>query len=220
VSADEREAAIRALFPLVRRIASRVARLVPAADPDDLVGDGALGAIRAIDTFDPARGPLEVYARRLISGAMLNGLRRVDPVSERVRRTMREAEARRHALAHELGRLPSLAELERNDPVLRKARLAVYQRAPLSLDAPGGDLLTPAAGGEDPLRAALHADDRRSIASGLARLSPRQRAVVTLHYFGELSLHAIGRRLAISPQRASQLHATALQRLRAYVPAP
>ena len=57
------------------------------ADRDDLLGDGALGLIRAVDTYDPLRGAtLEAYARKLIAGAMLNGLRKLDPVSERVRR--------------------------------------------------------------------------------------------------------------------------------------
>jgi DNA-directed RNA polymerase specialized sigma subunit len=52
----EREAEIRRLFPLVRQIARRVQRVVGAADCDDLVGDGSIGLIRAVDTFDSGRG--------------------------------------------------------------------------------------------------------------------------------------------------------------------
>jgi RNA polymerase sigma factor FliA len=220
VNSDEREAAIRSLFPTVRRLAARLARVIHAVDLDDLIGDGSLGAIRAVDTFDPQRGPLDVYARRLISGAMLNGLRRNDPVSERARRTIREAERKRHIRAQELGRLESMAELERDDPALRKARLAVHQFAPLSFDAPGGDGLLATIPSDEPADYAVRADDRLTIAKGLTRLTERQRAIVTLHYFEELSLHAIGRQLSISPQRASQLHSAALARLRASVPAP
>ncbi len=86
----QREERIRALLPLVKRIARRICRLVPC-DYDDLVCDGSVGMIRAVDNFDPARGiSLEHYARHLISGAMLIGIRRMDPVSERTRRRMRD----------------------------------------------------------------------------------------------------------------------------------
>ncbi|MBV8371772.1 MAG: RNA polymerase sigma factor WhiG, partial [Candidatus Eremiobacteraeota bacterium] len=88
-----REDSIRALLPLVKRIARRIKRLVPGFDLDDLIGDGSLGLIRAVDSFDPSRGPtLQQYAHRLVVGAMLNGIRRMDPVSERARRIVREGE--------------------------------------------------------------------------------------------------------------------------------
>ncbi len=93
MTTDERERRIRALLPLVRSIARRVHRMVPMTDVDDLIGDGCVGLIRAVDAFDPARGvPLEHYARRVVLGAVLNGIRRMDPVSERMRRTMRSRE--------------------------------------------------------------------------------------------------------------------------------
>ncbi len=137
MTTDEREALIRELLPLVRQMARRVRRVAGAADLDDLIGDGSIGLIRAVDTFDETRGTtLDLYARRLISGAMLNGLRRLDPVSERVRRTIRRAEERRYALAQERGSLPALAEMERSDPGLQRARTAAHRQAALSLDVP------------------------------------------------------------------------------------
>jgi RNA polymerase sigma factor for flagellar operon FliA len=127
--ADEREATIRLFFPHVRQIARRVGRLARISDLDDLIGDGCVGLIRAFDTFDGKRGTsFEVYARRLIVGGMLNGIRRRDPVSERVRRTMRHADERRFALAQERGSLPAFAELERSDPSLRRARALANER--------------------------------------------------------------------------------------------
>ena len=132
-NASEREAAIRELFPLVRRLARRVKRVVPAVEIDDLVGDGCLGAVRAVDSFDAARGTrLETYARRLILGSMLNGLRRIDPLSERTRRRLREADRKRFELAQELGRLPSRQEMERDDARLRDAHAVAYRMATLS----------------------------------------------------------------------------------------
>ncbi len=217
---DAREEAIRELFPLVRAIARRVARLVRAADPDDLVGDGSIGLIRAVDTFDPARGTkLEAYARRLILGTMLNGLRRLDPVSERVRRTMREAERKRFELAQELGRLPAFCELERDDPVLRAARIKAFRQSALSLDAPlPNEPNVLADYGSDPQARLDVRATELVLRAALAQLPARQRRILELHYYGDVSLHAIGARMRVSPQRVSQLHLEALARLRASVP--
>lgn len=222
MSRGAREDLIAELLPIVRQIARRVARVARGADLDDLAGDGAIGLIRAVDTYDPARGTsLEVYARKLIAGAMLNGLRRLDPVSERVRRTLRRAEERRFALAQERGTLPAFAELEIDDPALRRARAAAYRQAPLSLDAPlpgGGEALADRSL-EPSLLAAARAKSAR-LREAIALLPERQRRILDLHYVAEISLHAIGTRLHVSPQRVSQLHLNALQRLRNTLPPP
>jgi RNA polymerase sigma factor for flagellar operon FliA len=220
VTADERETTIRELFPTVRAIARRVAKLAKTIDLDDLIGDGSIGLIRAVDRYDATRGvTLEHFARRLIVGAMLNGLRRRDPVSERVRRTLRRADQRRYALAQERGTLPTLVELEREDGALRRARLAVHTQNPLSLDIPtasGRDMLIDRT--SEPGARAVERARTREIREAIALLSERERRIIALHYDRELSLHAIGRVLSVSPQRVSQLHLHAIARLRHTVP--
>jgi len=217
----EREARIRELLPLVRQIARRVSRIAPGADQDDLVGDGSIGLIRAVDTYDPSRGTIEGYARTLILGNMFNGMRRLDPVSERVRRTLRRAETRRLELAQQRGSMPTLAEMDRADPALKRARAVVYRHTPLSLDAPlpvRTEVLA-----DRTLEPSAHAVARAKTAElfrAIGQLSERQQCIVTMHYFGEQPLHAIGAHLRISPQRVSQLHVAALERLRRTAPAP
>lgn len=211
-----RESQIRELFPLVKRIARRVNRLIPSSDVDDLIGDGSVGLIRAIDSFDPSRGPtLEQYAGRVIAGAMLNGLRRLDPVSERVRREVREAEREQYALATQLGAMPTQCEMEERRPGLRRAVTHAYRYTPLSLDGPlpAGESLS-GDWGADPGIIAAYRSERDFIRAALYRLTPRQRRVLALHYFRGKSLHQIGEALAISPQRASQLHQAAIKNLR------
>jgi len=216
-----REERVRELLPLVKRAARRLKRLVRNLDADDLVGDGCVGLIRAIDSYDPQRGPrLEEYARRLVVGAMLNGVRRMDPVSERSRRTVREGEVRRYELALELGEVPTADDVDRLHPGYRRALAAAYRGQPLSLDAPlpRGEAL---AGdwSADPAQIVERMSESARLARELAGLPRRQRDVVLLHYFGGSSLRAVGRRMAISPQRASQLHLSALAKLRRYVDA-
>ncbi|HEY6484948.1 MAG TPA: sigma-70 family RNA polymerase sigma factor [Candidatus Cybelea sp.] len=211
-----RDEQVGALLPLVRRLARRLKRLVPAFDMDDLVGDGSLGLLRAVDSFDPLRGPqLEDYARRLIVGAMLNGIRRMDPVSERARRIVRDGENQRYTLAAAIGEIPSAAQTERQCPGYRRAVAAVYRGQPLSLDAPlpvgeslSGDWSV------DPAQIVEHRLERSHLAALIAGLPKRQREVVLLHYFKGTSLRCVGRRLAISPQRASQLHLSAIAKLK------
>ena len=215
-----REARIRELFPMVKKIARRVARMVPGSDVDDLVGEGSIGLLRAVDSYDAGRGPtLQQYASRIVAGAMLNGIRRLDPVSERVRRDVREAERERYALASQRGALPTQAEMEARRPGLRRATMHAYYYSPISLDAPlpTGEALS----GDwqaDPAAIIGEKSERELIRDALKTLSPRHQALLQMHYFNEQSLHSISRRMNVSPQRVSQLHIAALAHLRKTVP--
>jgi RNA polymerase sigma factor for flagellar operon FliA len=212
----DRESLIRAHFPLVKRIARRIHRLVPSVDVDDLVGDGSIGLIRAVDGFDPLRGPsLEQYARQLIAGAMLNGIRRMDPVSERARRSMRDGENERYRIAMQCGSVPSTAEMERLRPGFERASLAAHCGVPLSIDAalPEGETL-PNDWSADPACILAAADAARRLGEVVDSLPPRQRQLIRAYYYGGQSLRDIGKRMRISAQRASQLHIAAIAKLR------
>src|SRR5450631_4312097 len=127
----ERDATIVRLYPVVRTIARSVARRIGGVvDLDDLVGEGCLGLIRAVDSYDPARegSSLERHARACILGSILNGLRRMDRLTEFTRRVLRVAERDRYAVAIAHGRMPSMLEMERRHPKLRFARIAARQR--------------------------------------------------------------------------------------------
>jgi len=216
MEATERDACISALLPRVRALARRLKRIVPNLDLDDLTGDGFVGLIRAVDSFDPARGPhLDEYARRLIVGAMLNGIRRMDPVSERARRIVRDGENERYTLAASSGEVPRLAEMERRRPGYQRALAAAHRGQPLSLDAPlpigeslSGDW------SDDPARIVEQRLENKRLYALVAGLPPRQRQIVAMHYFNARSLRAVGRSMAISAQRASQLHISAIERLK------
>lgn len=215
-SAAEREAQVCALFPLVKKIARRVQRMVPAGDPDDLVGDGCIGLLRAVDSYDAGRGPsLEQYASHVIAGAMLNGLRKLDPVSERVRREIREAERERYALANASGELPSQHEMEVRRPALRRAVLHAHRYTPVSLDGPlpAGETVADD-WSTDPARIATERAGNDVLQAAIRCIPLRQRFVLTLHYFRGKTIHEIGRTMAISAQRASQLHVAGLKNLR------
>lgn len=213
---ESREDAIRRLLPLVRRIARRIARLVPNSDVDDLIGDGYVGVIRAVDAYDPTLGPsLEHYSRRIAMGAMLNGIRRMDPVSERVRRVVRHADRERYLLAVESGAMPSEREMEGRYPALARARADAHSGSPLSLDAPlpleAGNAPN---GDRDPAEAVVAAAEQRRVRAAIETLPERQRSVVIAHYFGDRPLRALSEEMCVSPQRVSQLHVAAIHKMR------
>ncbi|MDB5073492.1 MAG: polymerase sigma factor rpoD [Candidatus Eremiobacteraeota bacterium] len=211
-----REERIRALLPLVRHIARRVHRMVPMSDIEDLIGEGCIGLVRAVDAFDPVRGiPLEQYARRLILGTVLNGVRRMDPVTERMRRTLRFANKARYALAQELGTLPSLSAMEQRSPGLSHARTEAHRRASLSLDypLPSREKLE-IDRSDDPQNLIGTRLERERMYGAIAELPARERRIVLAHYFAERKLRDMVAPLQISPQRVSQLHLKALRHLR------
>lgn len=199
----EREARIRDLFPLVRRIARRLAAMVPRAEYEDLIGDGCLGAIRAVDRFDPRRGAVLItFARKVILSAMLNGLRRMDPVPERTRRLLREAE-----------RAPNAANTERYRRAIRTRDLSV----PVSLDSLPGAELHLIDDANDPAALVCESAERSYLRALVDALPERQRRLMLAHYYAGRTLHAVSQAFAVSPQRASQLHARALANLRKVV---
>jgi RNA polymerase sigma factor FliA len=193
---DERERTIASLLPLVRRIARRVHAIVPRSDFGDLIGDGCIGLIRAVDGFDPTRGAsLQTYASKIVLSAMLNGLRRMDPVPERTRRVIRQGDTR--------------------SPNYVRARAVLHRATPISLDAPlpPGEH-APVDSDTDPAVIVSERDERAYLRALVEALPERQRRLVLAHYYGSASLRRISAAFHVSPQRTSQLHVNALARLR------
>jgi RNA polymerase sigma factor for flagellar operon FliA len=224
----DRDAAILSLAPLVRKLARRVASRVASTvvDVDDLESAGWMAVIRAVDVFAPSFGvPIEGYAGRVVLGAMYNELRRVDPVSERDRRTMRLGKRAIHELQHELGRAPSSAEIEARCPGYRRA-LGRCARLEVSYDATfrsaEGTVLRPVdvlPGSDDVAGTVIAAEERVELQGAIAGLDERRRTVISQHYFERRNLNSVAQDLDVSPQRASQLHLTALEQLQARIAA-
>ena len=224
----DRDALCEAALPLVRKIAGCVLRRLPAYFAiDDLIGDGSIGLLRAIDRFDPAQGAtFEHWAGRIVRGAIFNGLRRMDFVPERVRRDARTLEASRWSMTQASGIAPSDDEAALNAGLdqrqLLAIRIALRRSTPQSIDipAPNTDDTQPlrdkiASNGVDPAAAFERLALRRAVGKAVSSLPPRERLIVSSFYAGNISLRQIGDQLGISKQRVSQLHGRALVGLRA-----
>jgi len=215
--------------PLVKYVAGRVGTGLPAhVEVADLIQSGIFGLVDAIEKFEPERGlKFETYAMQRIRGAILDDLRAQDWVPRSVRGRAREVERALERLGAQLRRTPTDAELAEELGLSLHELRDVYAQLQLTsvvaLDelAAAGRGTTPLADiledqeALDPVALLVDQDNRRQLAQAIAHLAERDRVVVTLYYFENLTLAEIGRVLGVTESRVCQLHTRAVLRLRA-----
>jgi RNA polymerase sigma factor for flagellar operon FliA len=213
-------------LPFVEALARRLAASMPhSIDIGDLVQDGVLGLIDAARRFDEGRGiKFETFAERRVRGAMIDALRR-DAWPRGVRRVRRELEAAREALRRELGYEPSMTDLAARVGCDEK-RLGrtivrintIESTSPLAAGDHLDETSLPAAlvpsEPDAPDTAYEKTEVQERIRAAMASLPPRERRLIGLYYFGEITMKQIGAELGVNESRVSQLHARAIQRLR------
>ena len=225
ISVPESQRVVAGL-PFVEALARRLAASMPhSIDLGDLVQDGVLGLIDAAFRFDEARGiKFETFAERRVRGAMIDALRR-DAWPRGVRRQRRELEAAREDLRRELGSEPSLADLAARvgSDETRLGRTIVRintieSTSPLSAGENVDSSTLPAAlvpsEPTAPDRAYEELEVRDRVRAAIASLPPRERKVIGLYYYAEVTMKEIGAEIGVNESRVSQLHARAIQRLR------
>lgn len=213
-------------LPFVEALARRMAATMPnSIDVGDLVQDGVLGLIDAAHRFDEARGfKFETFAERRVRGAMIDGLRR-DAWPRGVRRQRRELDAAREALRRELGHEPSLADLAArvgsDEKRLSRTIIRINTIESTSPLATGEHLdetsLPPAlvpSEPDAPDTAYEKGETRGRIRAAIQSLPWRERKVIGLYYYGEVTMKQIGAEIGVNESRVSQLHARAIRRLR------
>jgi RNA polymerase primary sigma factor len=205
---------VETLAPWVRRWARRYQGRGP--DTDDLFQDGVLGLLRAVDGFDPARGPFLLWARLWVRQALQQAVAessRAFRLPTHVLWEMHELKEARERLVGRLGREPRLAELADElgwsaDRVLDVVRA---ERPPEDLD--GVDVVSHEVG-EDDFEQVLEAVSADQLRPLLLRLSEREREILRARAEGQ-SLRTIGRRLGVSGERVRSIEERALARVRA-----
>lgn len=224
---SDREKLIRTYVPLVKFVAHRISSRLPAhVELDDLIHSGVLGLMDAIEKFEPARGiKFKTYAELRIKGAILDGLRDLDWVPRSLRRKKKDIENAYHLLEQQLGRAASdeevaahlgipLEELHRSLGELKGVTLGSFVEG--GEDGEGESLISfiPDPDADDP-QMMFQARELRTILKDAVELLPKkERFVVQLYYFDELTMKEIGTLLNITESRVSQLHTKSMLRLR------
>lgn len=228
-----RDTLVQRYIHLVRYMVGRLTRSFPVfVETEDLVSAGALGFLRALDSYDPRFGTeFSVYALTRIRGTIVDCVREIDPIGRVTRRRLREAARIASDLEQTLGRPASHAEtaarlglsVDGYHALLAHASAA----AAVSLeclaaehDGEGGGAIRsgiPDNHGVDPLRRLLDGERGAALASMVATLPPAQQLVLRLHYTDDLNFREIAMLLDVSESRATQLHSAAVAALRQWV---
>jgi RNA polymerase sigma factor FliA len=220
-------------LPIVRFIARRIHERLPQHVPiEDLYSAGVVGLLDAFGRFDPTKKILfRTYAQFRIRGAILDSLRTLDWSPRALRRKGRTIEQAIEMLTAQFHRSPTDTEMAQK----LNLPLAAYQKLLGELKgleigrldgerSEGSDEgvvdLIPARTEDDPLFRYLDGEMRQRLVEAISDLPERERVVMTLYYYEELSMNEIGIVLGVVESRVSQIHASAVLHLRARLTSP
>jgi RNA polymerase sigma factor for flagellar operon FliA len=214
----------------VKYIAGRIAvSMPPTVEFDDLVSYGILGLIDAIDKFNPKQGSkFKTYATVRIRGAIFDELRLLDWVPRSIRQKSKELEEVYTRLEHQLGRAATDEEVASALGItVEELEKLIVQVSGLSLSSLddmwriGDDsdevsmmdtIESPPSKNPDAL---IEKEEiKKTLVEAINRLPEKEREVIALYYYEELTLKEIGEVLGVTESRVSQLHTKAILRLR------
>lgn len=217
---------------LVRYTAGRMAMNLPSSvELGDLIGSGIMGLIKAVEGFDPSRGfKFETFATHKIRGAILDELRALDWVPRSVRQKSKALQSAYAELELKLGRMPyddeaadhmGLSQKDFEDLLLDVAPTTILSLEE-SLPSRGTDAksLTLIDTIEDPnetnpLKELGYAEVKRILMETIEQLPEKEKLVVALYHYEELTLREIGEVLNLTESRVSQIHSKAMLKLKA-----
>ncbi len=223
----DRETLITECLPLVKFVAHRISARLPAhVELDDLIHSGILGLMDAVKKFEPDRGvKFKTYAEQRVRGAILDGLRDLDWVPRSLRRKKKDIENAYHELGQQFGRAATdeevaihlgvtLEDLHKSLDDLKGVTLGAFADA--GEDGEGENLISfvPDPDAEDPHVTLQAREVRALLKDAVDKLPTKERFVVQLYYFDELTMKEIGTLLNITESRVSQLHTKSMLRLR------
>ena len=213
--------------PLVKYVAGRLSvHIGHRVEYEDLTSYGIFGLIDAIDKFDYGKGvKFETYASLRIRGAIIDSIRKMDWVPRTLRQKNKQLEQAFGELEMELGREPTEEEVaERLDMSIEAARDLIKKSSVLTLVS-FDDYLTQNheeafvglnhTAAETPESNYDKKELQEMLADAIDKLSEREKKVILLYYFEDLTLKEISRIMGVSESRISQIHSKAVLRLQA-----
>jgi RNA polymerase sigma factor for flagellar operon FliA len=228
---EQRQALIMELLPQVRYIARHIHERLPQHILlEDLVHAGILGLLDAVEKFDPRKNvQIKSYAKFRIRGAILDSLRELDWSPRELRRQARHIEQAYARLRAVHGRDPEEHEVaaELDLPLDEFQRLLGELRGldlgSIQTDNPEDtredELCTyiPYAPEEDPFFVCAQGEMKEILAKAIDELSPKERDVLSLYYFEELTMKEVGAVIGVVESRVSQIHSAAIVKLRSHL---
>jgi RNA polymerase sigma factor for flagellar operon FliA len=223
----EQERVLLEHLPIVRFLARRIHERLPQhVDIEDLVSAGVVGLMDAFAKFDPEKKvQFRSYAQFRIRGAILDSLRSLDWSPRELRRKGRAVEEAIRSVTARMGRAPGENEvaaqmglgLEEYQQLLGDLKGLEIGTLHMERNEDSGDeelAYVPGKPDEDPLFRCLRGELEGRLADSIAELPDRERLVMTLYYYEEMTMREIGLALGVVESRVSQVHASAVVHLR------
>ncbi len=210
-------------LPLVRIVGGRLAiSLPPHLDRDDLLSSGFFGLLDAIDRFDLSRNiKFETYAGVRIRGAMIDYLRSKDWIPVTMRQKIRKYEQTVYRLENELGRSATDKEIAAALEISLEELQVLVGQCNAATVIPLEEYLktdsAETAADTNPEDAMEFLELKDMLAKAIDRLAEKERTVISLYYYEELTLKEISLILHLSEARISQLHTKAVMKMRNYL---
>ncbi len=225
-----REYFIEKYSPLVKYVAGKISTGMPqSVEFDDLISYGVFGLLDAINKFDIDRGiKFKTYAMTRIRGAIFDELRSIDWIPRSIRQKAKQMEQIISDLENKLGRpvedIEIAQEMGISEEELQELMLQVSGTSVVSLNDIwylGDDndevsiietLESPSNMNPDVLIEKEEIKD--IIVAAIKKLPDKEKKVIVLYYYEDLTLKEIGQVLEVTESRVSQLHTKAIMRLR------
>jgi RNA polymerase sigma factor for flagellar operon FliA len=230
ISVENREAVIKEYAPMVKYVANRIAmRLPPHVEVDDLISVGVLGLIDAIDKYDSTRGAkFKTYAEFRVRGAILDELRSMDWVPRSVRQKASSMDGVVQKLQNKLGRRPeddeiaeemgvSLDELFTTLNETKSMPILSLEDLGIAKESGEQQSLLDCLAGQNDVDPQMHlrlVELKEIISKAIDTLPEKERLMISLYYYEELTMKEIGEVLGVTESRVSQIHSKAVFRLR------
>ena len=230
ITTENREEVIKRYSPMIKYVANRIAmRLPPHIEVDDLISVGVLGLMDAISKYDSSRGAkFKTYAEFRVRGAILDELRAMDWVPRSIRQKASNVDKVVQTLQAKLSRSPEDEEVAKemgltldqfHDTLNETKSIPIFSLEDLGIAKESGEqqsLLDCLAGkaDADPQTQIRLIELKEIIAKAIDALPEKERLMVSLYYYEELTMKEIGAVLEITESRVSQIHSKAVYRLR------
>ena len=229
ITEETKEEIIKEFLPYIKYTAYRLSwKLPPHITIDDLISVGLMGLMDAEDRFEPGKVKLKTYAELRIKGAMIDELRATAWIPRSMRKKIEEINNARTRLGKKIGRMPDDADVAKSmkmplDDYFKILRFAT-EANPIRLEDFRNNkysdsnlnitecIADPKA--KSPLSILEEKDNQEELAALIETLPEKEKLVLALYYWEELTMQEIGKVLSITESRVCQIHSQAVAKLK------
>lgn len=222
-SQENRDNLIMACLPYIKSSAYRLSIYVnPSQDANDLVNAGIIGLMDALDRYDPAKGAsFKNYSRYRIRGSIMDEVRSMDWVPYSTREKARKIKQAYAKFEQNGDRVPDDEDMARtmgvsldkyHEALLEVNRMALLLLEDAFFDGEVSDALADP-GTDNAEEELVYAETEYALGKAVENLPEKERLVVTLYYYEEMTMKEIGQVLDITESRVCQIHSSAILRL-------